>query len=46
LKNKIKEKGGDMDDTEFDKIMKSVGSKSGVDTAKGKKSEKRVSVID
>jgi len=35
LKDKIKEKGGDLDDKEFNKIMTSVGSKSGVDTVKG-----------
>jgi len=35
IKDKIKEKGGDMDNKDFDKIMKEVGSKSGVDTAKG-----------
>ena len=46
LKDKIKASGGDLDEKEFSKIMTNVGSKSGVDTVKGERSEKRVSMID
>ena len=46
LKERIKEKGGDVTDKEFDKIMKQSGSKQGLDPEKGKRTEKRTSVMD
>lgn len=46
LKSKIKEKGGDMSDKDFDKIMKQKGSKQGLDPEKGKRTERRTNVLD
>mmetsp|Transcript_3588 Transcript_3588/g.6093 ORF Transcript_3588/g.6093 Transcript_3588/m.6093 type:complete len:133 (-) Transcript_3588:528-926(-) len=46
LKEKIKEKGGDLEDSEFNKIMLSQGSKQGLDQAKGTAPQKRQKIMD
>jgi hypothetical protein len=46
LKDKIKEKGGDLGDKEFNKIMLSHGSKMGLDPKKGEKTQSRTKVMD
>lgn len=46
LKQKIREKGGDLGEKDFDKIMKQSASRQGLDPEKGKRTERRVSVMD
>ena len=45
LKSTVREKGGDVTEKEFDKIMKT-GSKAGLDTEKGQRSKPSTKVID
>ena len=46
LKKAVRAKQGDVSEKEFDKIMKKNASKQGLDPEKGKRTEKRVSVMD
>lgn len=46
MKDKIRASGGDLGDQEFEKIMLRDGSKSGLDPAKGGKTQTKVKVID
>lgn len=45
LKEKIREKGNNMEDKDFDKIMRTTASKVGLDPKKGEKTKKRVDVV-
>ena len=45
LKNKIREKGNNMEEKDFDKIMMKSGSQAGLDPKKGEKTKARTDVI-
>lgn len=45
LKEKIREKGHNMEDKDFDKIMRTTASKVGLDPKKGEKTKKRTDVL-